>query len=135
MKNIFLFIFIISIVLNNYSHAGNENRNFENARLAFINKLEFKMIGEGICRSTQDCQRKKLFFVSPKQNGFHIEIWGGDKNALYATLSQASTVFEDFGGRINIKIEFHLRTKDGDLAASVFDKSRPNIIISFDGEH
>jgi len=112
--------------------AAGENREFETQRLSMLQKIEQRLISNGLCSSKADCQQKQLFFATPGRRGIAIITYAVNSPPALQSIVEiaAETFYQDKVTRIEIvnysyskKEELHSLFKPGPaISAVIFER-------------
>lgn len=129
-----LVICLVLVVVSKVS-AGFEDRRFEEQRIALVGSIQSILVETGVCVSVNECNKKKLLFVSPARSGVDVKLYGVNRPEVVEKIAnECVTRFFELNREMWIVLEAYQGTKDEDLKISFWSSNKPYLVVKLKGD-
>lgn len=112
-----------------------EDRRFESERLRLAAGINADLISLRVCETLPECQKRQLFFLSPRAGGLSLQLWGvKDGEVLKKILGRSATFFINETRLKIVSVEVYSITKLESLAVPAWDSVTPVEELTFKRE-
>lgn len=103
-----------------------EDRRFESERLRLVADINASLIDLQVCQSLPECQKRQLFFLSPREGGLSLQVWGiEDSGVLKKILDRSANLFFMATEIKVISVEIYSTTKTDALKIPIWTSVKP----------